>query len=201
MVLRVKTTLNYKKCKGKNTLRMCLSSVACCAVPSTFPFSSLLEHCRGWHRAAWRESLLLEPWHQTEISARRHKNLGMLRGWEGGVSPRAVLGSGHLVRVLWMGEVGGEQSAGTCWAFPFVYLSVLSPCWCWGAVMPWHSVCEPAGTSTAAALSRDTWMLWNPVVEEAWRHPAVRSPRWSCRQMVLMFEKPKPGFLQAHGIP
>lgn len=102
MVLRAKTTLNYKKYKGKNTLRMCLSSAVCCAIPSAFPLSRLLEYCWGWHHAALRENSLLGPWHRTEISARRHKNLGMLRGWERGVSPRTVLGSRHLVRALWV---------------------------------------------------------------------------------------------------
>lgn len=138
MVLRVRTTLNYKKCKGKNTFRMCLSSAACCAVPSasTFPFS---EHCRGWHRAALRESSPLGPWHQTDFCKETHGSCDAQGLGEGGqrqgCAGKRALGDGPV------GEVGGEQSAATYGAFPFAYLSVLSLCWCWGAVMPWHTVC------------------------------------------------------------
>lgn len=202
MVLRAKTTLNYKKYKGKNTLRMCLSSAVCCAIPSAFPLSRLLEYCWGWHHAALRENSLLGPWHRTEISARRHKNLGMLRGWERGVSPRTVLGSRHLVRALWV-RWEENRVLGPAGLFR-VCITLCSP-HAGAGMLPCpdthDDVCEPAGTSTAAGLSRDMWMLWDPVEEEAPRHPAARSPCRSCWQMVLMFEKPKPGFLQARGIP
>lgn len=120
MVLRVRTTLNYKKCKGKNTFRMCLSSAACCAVPSTstFPFS---EHCRGWHRSALRESSPLGPWHQTDFCKETQGSCDAQ-----GLGERGQLGNRHLVTALWV-RWEGSRALQPTGLFP-LRICLCSPC-------------------------------------------------------------------------
>ncbi|XP_072713522.1 uncharacterized protein [Ciconia boyciana] len=82
--------------------------------------------------------------------------------------------------------------------------TILHSGWCPASPAAWPRVRETAGTSAGAALGKGMWMLQRatPGHENRGGLQGIPPARcWNCRQMVGMFEKAKPGFLQTHGVP